>query len=429
VVHEAHTLITLNAEVLRCDSDVQPRLALSEAHIREYAALLQEGHQLGTIVVFQDGLDYYLADGFHRVAAAKSIGLEELPAAIRIGTKRDAMLYACGANKHGKPLSNVDKQRVVLHLLEDAEWGQWSDREIARHCGVGHAFVSRLRRSLSTEDSDTAPRTYRTKQGTVTTMETHAIGKRAAPDVPGAVSTQRGSDAPVSATNTTEMAAGNPVHEAVNQARQDHDLGLTTPAFAEAIDEAAGHHVTPIAPDDSLHNGHMKEAEAACAAIPKRLSQLFDLLTALATFPDLEQLLLDIPQDCYDRIDQYLDPAHDTLSRLKTLWKKHQHDEPEVLVHPRASQRVRQPAKRKTRRKTQAKTRQPAQTAQATTQTVLSQPDLLLAALRTAQQPLIYEALREMPGVDGSRLKRNVSRLVAQKKVQETPLGYVMVSA
>ena len=72
-VHEAHTLMTLNAEVLRCDADVQPRLALSEAHIREYAALLQEGHRLGTIVVFQDGLDYYLADGFHRVAAAKSI--------------------------------------------------------------------------------------------------------------------------------------------------------------------------------------------------------------------------------------------------------------------------------------------------------------------------------------------------------------------
>ena len=99
------------------------------------------------------------------------------------------MLYACGANKHGKPLSNPDKQRVVLHVLEDAAWGQWSDREIARHCGVGHALVSRLRHSLSPGDSDTAPRTYRTKQGTVTTMETRAIGQRAAPDVPGVLPT------------------------------------------------------------------------------------------------------------------------------------------------------------------------------------------------------------------------------------------------
>jgi hypothetical protein len=32
--------MTLNAEVLRCDADVQPRLALSKAHIQDYAALL-----------------------------------------------------------------------------------------------------------------------------------------------------------------------------------------------------------------------------------------------------------------------------------------------------------------------------------------------------------------------------------------------------
>jgi hypothetical protein len=48
-VHEGHTMMTLHPEVLRCDADVQPRRALSDAHIRAYAALLQEGHQLGTI--------------------------------------------------------------------------------------------------------------------------------------------------------------------------------------------------------------------------------------------------------------------------------------------------------------------------------------------------------------------------------------------
>jgi hypothetical protein len=314
-VHEAHTLITLNSEVLRCDADVQPRLALSEAHIREYAALLQEGHQLGTIVVFQDGIDYYLADGFHRVAAAKSIGLEELPAEIRVGTKRDALLYACGANKHGKPLSNPDKQRVVLHLLEDAAWRQWSDREIARHCGVGHTLVSRLRRSLSPGDSDSAPRTYRTKQGTVTTMETRAIGKHTA------------LDRPEDATNTAEMAADNTVPEAVDQAQPSHTMDLTPPDCADAVYDAGERHVTPVAPDNSLYDGYLKAAEDAREAVPKRLSQLCDLVEALTTFPDIEQLLLDMPPDCYDRLDHYLNTAFETLSRLKTLWKKHRHEE------------------------------------------------------------------------------------------------------
>jgi hypothetical protein len=123
-----------------------------------------------------------------------------------------------------------------------------------------------------------------------------------------------------------------------------------------------------------------------------------------------------------------LKTAFATLNRLRTFRKEHRHDATEVLVQPRAPQRVRQPTEGKTRRKTKAKTRQPAQTAHATTQAVPSQPDLLLAALRTAQQPLMIEDLRQLPGVDGSRAKRNVTRLVEQRKIQETPAGYVVVS-
>jgi hypothetical protein len=44
-------------------------------------------------------------------------------------------------------------------------------------------------------------------------------------------------------------------------------------------------------------DGHPKAAEATRAALPKRLAQLFDPLEALATVPDLEQLLLDMPPD------------------------------------------------------------------------------------------------------------------------------------
>ena len=132
----------------------------------------------------------------------------------------------------------------------------------------------------------------------------------------------------------------------------------------------------------------------------------FELLAALATFPELEQLLLDIPPDCYDRVDQYLAPALDTLSRLKTLWKKHRHEVLAVPVQPRAPQRVRQPTKGKTRRKTKR-----------------TQTALILAAIHTAPQPLTREDLRQRPGVDGSRLKRNMARLVAQGKLQEMSGG------
>jgi hypothetical protein len=41
-----------------------------------------------------------------------------------------------------------------MTLLEDEEWSQWSDREIARQCAVSKSFVSKVRPSLSTVASE-----------------------------------------------------------------------------------------------------------------------------------------------------------------------------------------------------------------------------------------------------------------------------------
>ena len=77
-----------------------------------------------------------------------------------------------------------------MTLLQDPEWTTWSDRKIARQCGVSHDFVNRLRKSLSLNDSekndtknndtknnDTQTRTYITKHGTKAKMNTTNIGK------------------------------------------------------------------------------------------------------------------------------------------------------------------------------------------------------------------------------------------------------------
>lgn len=92
---------------------------------------------------------------------------------------RDAILYACGANStHGLKRTNADKRRAVMALLKDEEWGKWSDREIARRCGVDNSFASRVRRELVTVDEpQSEPRTYTTRHGTEATMKTANIGK------------------------------------------------------------------------------------------------------------------------------------------------------------------------------------------------------------------------------------------------------------
>ena len=145
------------------------------------------------------------------------------------------------------------------------------------------------------------------------------------------------------------------LQEAQHEATGKKTTAKQTRAVVKRRQEA-----TTVTPE---RDGHPKAAEVARAALPKRLSQLCDLLEALATFPDLEQLLLDISPDCYDRVDHYLDTAFETLSRLRTLWKKHRHEDvchlqdthkqpslvPEVSAEPpQLSQPAQAPRRRET---------------------------------------------------------------------------------
>lgn len=162
---------------VRIDGGTQPRARIDEQLVSEYASAMQSGDSFPAVVVFRDGVDTWLADGFHRFHAARKNGATSILASVRTGTLRDAILFSVGANSdHGLRRTNEDKRRSVLTMLNDAEWAKWSDREIARHAAVSHDFVSRLRPSLSSNDSE---KTYTTKHGTTAKMNTANIGKRA----------------------------------------------------------------------------------------------------------------------------------------------------------------------------------------------------------------------------------------------------------
>jgi hypothetical protein len=140
------------------------------------------------VVVFGDGdgdAGYWLADGYHRWHAAEIAGLQSIACDVRAGGRREAILHSVGANaEHGWRRSNEDKRRAVQTLLNDAEWSGWSDREIARRCGVSDRSVNRLRpvtATLSQSDTEagaayfSANRTYVDRHGNTSTMRTAGI--------------------------------------------------------------------------------------------------------------------------------------------------------------------------------------------------------------------------------------------------------------
>ena len=173
----------LTLDQIRIDGGTQPRVAIDEQIVAEYAELYSTGVDLPPVTVFFDGATYWLADGFHRYWANKRIDCEYVFADIHQGTQRDAILHSVGANAdHGLRRTNADKRKAVLTMLEDEEWSGWSDSDIAKRCGVDHKTVSSHRASLGNFPSEKpspgpSKRTYRTKHGTTAKMDTANIGR------------------------------------------------------------------------------------------------------------------------------------------------------------------------------------------------------------------------------------------------------------
>ena len=75
------------AELL-ANAPIDPEAYLDAARVERYARTLDA---LPPVVVVDTPEGLLLADGYHRVAASRRLGLEEVEAEVRTGTRRDAL--------------------------------------------------------------------------------------------------------------------------------------------------------------------------------------------------------------------------------------------------------------------------------------------------------------------------------------------------
>lgn len=166
--------VKLNTLVL--DKHVQMRASISTLAVQDYADCMEAGDEFPPVIVYgRVGMKHWVADGFHRVLAARKLGRKTILVEIRDGGKREAMLYAMRANAaHGVRRTNADKHRAVEACLSDREWVQWTDSEIARRCGVSSPLVARLREVAGRA----AERRFRTYVDTKGTLRTRTVPYR-----------------------------------------------------------------------------------------------------------------------------------------------------------------------------------------------------------------------------------------------------------
>jgi hypothetical protein len=189
----------LRLDQIRMDGGTQPRAAMDDAVVAEYAQAMLDGAVFPPVVVFHDGRDYWLADGFQRCCAADKAEHSVIEADVQQGTQRDAQWYSYGANKdHGLRRTNDDKRRAVEAALAHPKAKGMSDAAIAEHCGVARETILRYRKSKPTCDNITS-RTGRDGR----TINTSNIGRTRQQEVIDNRTGEVLPDATVSTTTTT----------------------------------------------------------------------------------------------------------------------------------------------------------------------------------------------------------------------------------
>jgi hypothetical protein len=170
----------LNILTIRTDGGTQPRLELDQELVKDYAEKMRDGAVFPPIVVFHDGSENWLADGFTRFFATKSNGGTSIEAEIRQGTLREAKMYAWKANnKQGRPLTSNDIRGILFAMFADEEYSAWSNNKIAKELDISSMTVGRVR--VLYQDQSKQPKqpvSYTDKHGNQKTMNTENIGKK-----------------------------------------------------------------------------------------------------------------------------------------------------------------------------------------------------------------------------------------------------------
>jgi hypothetical protein len=112
-----NTMTQLRITDLLANTPTDPEAHLDPARVERYAQMLDA---LPPVVVFDTKEGLLLADGYHRVAAARRRGLETIEAEVLPGSRRDALRYAARVGAAQRGISPDDaalyiKQRSQNH--------------------------------------------------------------------------------------------------------------------------------------------------------------------------------------------------------------------------------------------------------------------------------------------------------------------------
>lgn len=131
--------------------DLETRRHIDGEHLDNLEAAIKNGETMPPIIVIPSDHPekYHIVDGKLRFSNKKHQGAITIQAVIFEGSFRDAIIYRISVNsKHGQNYSKAERIENVKKLLSDSKWSKWSNRHIARICGVNERSVRNYRKKM-----------------------------------------------------------------------------------------------------------------------------------------------------------------------------------------------------------------------------------------------------------------------------------------
>ena len=95
---------------------IDPETHLDASRVERYSQMLDA---LPSVVVFDTPEGLLLADGYHRVAASRRLGLETVEAEVRCGSRHDALRYAARVGAAQRGLSPEEAVSYIERYARD----------------------------------------------------------------------------------------------------------------------------------------------------------------------------------------------------------------------------------------------------------------------------------------------------------------------
>ena len=134
--------------------NTQSRSQLDRATLDRYTDLRKQLIKLPPVILFYDGENHRLTDGYHRYHAEHAIDKTRSIISIIVpGSASDAILYSLGVNSaHGLPRKDCDINYAVISFLGHPEWIKYSNVQSGIMCGCSESLVRKIKNELMAID-------------------------------------------------------------------------------------------------------------------------------------------------------------------------------------------------------------------------------------------------------------------------------------